>query len=237
MKRFENMKHIIVIIIIIALISCSEYDCITGNNNYVETTKEPGDFENVVNSFPGTLTLKKGSSLVKYSIESNIENFLDVEVSNGTLKFSQHDEQCFDSHGVDFEVFSHKFKELKNNGSANWTSEFLVFDPKIVSNGSGYIALVGKSENQSVILSGSGDVDLSAMPTQNISVRNNASGSVRATARNNANVVLNGAGNVEIDSLIGELNAEINGSGNLIYSGNPSNIIIRNSGSGKLIKK
>lgn len=237
MKKVENMKHFLVMIFLVTLISCTYDDCITGNNNFIEKSSTPGNFENVVNSFPGKLVLKKGYSFVKYSIESNIENLLDVNVSSGTLKFSQYGEQCFDSHGIDFEVFSQNYKELKNNGSSDWTSDFLEFDPSIVSNGSGDIALVGKSENQSVLLSGSGNVDLTEMPTQNITVRNNSSGNVRAKARKNAFIVLNGSGNVEIDSLIGVLNAEINGSGNLIYSGNPSNIIIRNSGSGKLIKK
>lgn len=231
------MKHLIALIALLSLLSCTEDDCVSGNSNYIQKSINLSSFENVTNSFPGTVKLRNGSFGLNYTIESNVESLFDLELDNGTLKFSTVEDKCFNSNGIHFEVFAQTYKELKNNGSANWTSEFLLCDPSIISNGSGNIQLIGKSTNQNVVISGSGNVDLSLMPTQNITIRNNSSGKVKAVAIGNANVIINGSGSVEIDSLLGELKVEINGSGNLIYSGEPKQLIYEINGSGKLLKK
>lgn len=147
------MKNTIADLFLITLTSCTEDDCIIGNNNYIESTSMPGKF-----------------------------------------------------------------------------------DQRIILNGLSDIEPKGKSQNQSVITSGSGYVDLNRMQTRNMAVRNNSSGRVRAIATKNAVLVLNYYGNIEIDSFIGLLKVEINCSGNLVYSSNPSNVKFLNSGSKKLIK-
>jgi hypothetical protein len=195
----------------------------------------PCDFENIFNLFSGTLELYKGSSMVEYSIESNIEDLLDEKGNSRTLKFSQYSEQCLDSHGIHFEAVSQKYKELKNNGNADGTFDLLEFDPSIVSNGSRDITLEGKSENQSVVLSGTSNVDLSEIPAQSITARNKATDRVRTMVRSNTAVLIIGSENIKIDSLYVMYNVDINGSGNLIYSDDPSKINHSHSGSGKLI--
>ena len=226
------------IIFLLILFGCDEADnCVNGNNNYIQREFTPGYFENVKNPFPGTLILKAGDPKVIVNAESNLMDLLDIRLDGSTLALGTKNGDCFSSHGIDFEIYSDSFRELTNNGSADWTSDFLEFDPVITSNGSGDITLTGQSVTQRIELSGSGDVNLASMPADTAYIKNNASGHAGVQAGEHADVIINGSGSVTVDSLYGELHVVINGSGNLYYSGDPSKEVIKLNGSGQVVKK
>jgi hypothetical protein len=160
-----------------------------------------------------------------------------VKVDNSTLRFGTVENNCFNSNGLDFEISSYDFKQLTNNGSANWTSDSIFINPIISSNGSGNIKLTGRSGMQNVESSGSGDVDLWTMPTDSAYAKGNGSGKIILKAGKFCDVIINGSGNVTVDSVYGSLIVEINGSGNLYYSGNPSTLDVQRNGSGRVIKR
>jgi hypothetical protein len=136
------MKKIIFLTIstFLILTACSE-NCINGDNNYVTIEKNLSNFENIENPYPGTVHLKNGENKVSYNIEENLKNKIEFDIDNNTLKLKDKDDNCFSSNGIDFIFYSNSYNGLENNGSADWTSDSLNFNPIITSNGSGDITL------------------------------------------------------------------------------------------------
>jgi len=227
---------VLVISIFIFLTACSD-NCINGDNNYITLEENLNNFENIVNPYPGTVHLKLGDSKVDYSIEENLKNKIEFDINNNTLELKDKDDNCFSSNGIEFIFYSNSYNILENNGSADWTSDSLNFDPIIISNGSGDFNLVGSSNNQEIKSNGSGDIDLSMMPTINAQIESNGSGGITISASDNVDVVSNGSGGITINNITGELSVLINGSGDIYYNGSPSKITVTENGSGRLIEK
>ncbi len=209
-------KTILILALIIILSSCSD-NCVKGDNNYVKLEKNLNKFENVSNSYPGSVHLKSGDYKVDYSIENNLKNKLKIENNSNTLRFTNDVNDCFSSNGIHFEIYATTYMELESNSSADWTSDSLVFDPIITSNGSGDFHLKGSSSNQEIKSNGSGVIDLSMMPTINAQIESNGSGDITITASNNVDVNSNGSGDITINNITGELSVLINGSGDIYY--------------------
>ncbi|MFW5662942.1 MAG: GIN domain-containing protein, partial [Bacteroidota bacterium] len=230
-------RAVLVISLMIFISGCDpDDDCISGNGNYVVEEYRPGYFENVSNPFSGSVRLKSGDSKVKVSAESNLIHYLDIRAEGVDLRLGS-DDICFSSHGIDFTFYSPAYKVLNNNGSADWTSDYLELDPVIISNGSGDIELTGESDEQDIRSAGSGDIDLRKMPANSVDIEVNGSGDVSVIAREYAEVKINGSGDVSIDSLSGILKVFINGSGDLYYSGSPAESHITTNGSGRVYRK
>ncbi len=223
-------------IIAVFMISCSSDNCITGNNNYMTYEYDLADFHSVENPFAGTVKLHSGEAKVSAYIESNIADLIEYKINDQFLKIGSKDD-CFDANDIYFDIYAQNFNTLENDGSADWTSDFLEFDPNIISNGSGSFKIKGKSDKQAIELNGSGDVDLLDMPTKTANVKTNGSGDTFLMVSENADVIINGSGDVYIEDISGSLKVEINGSGDLHYSGEPQEKVFILNGSGKVIKK
>ncbi len=83
--------------------------------------------------------------------------------------------------------------------------------------GSGNITLKGKASNETVVLDGSGDIDLEQIEAQNVDCTMTGSGDITVTA-------------------LQKLNVTCSGSGNVYYFGTPS-VQSEVTGSGEVIKK
>jgi len=104
---------------------------------------------------------------------------------------------------------------VSGSGSANLTGVTLT---SVVVNlsGSGNVQLGGRAMTQRVTISGSGNYDGSALSTEQ------------------ADVEVNGSGSARVD-VTGRLSATVAGSGDITYSGNPSQVDRASSGSGEII--
>ncbi len=229
------LKLIFLLTSFVIIIGCNSDSSIVGNNNYVTKEVAVGEFENIINPFPGTIKLKYGNPKVIITAESNIIDLINIENENNTLKFGAANND-FHSNGVDFVIYSTNFNELTNNGSANWSSDSLNINPTIIANGSGKIELRGISSNQNINLNSSAEINLNKMPTKNCTINLNGNGNIYVEVTNNLNAVNDGSGNIYVKNILGILTVTINGSGNLYYSGNPQDIIQTLNGSGKVIK-
>lgn len=221
---------------VIFMLSCSDDTCINGNEDFKTFEYELQEFQDVENSFSGTVKLHNGSHRVAAYVESNIADKIDYKVADQSLIIGTKDE-CINPSEIHFDIYAENFRVLENNGSADWTSDYLEFDPKIISNGSGDIKLIGKSTTQEVLINGSGDIDLSNMETEKADIEVNGSGDAMLKVLNDATVLINGSGDIFIYNITGKLKVEINGSGNLHYSGNPSDKEFKVNGSGQVIKE
>lgn len=70
--------------------------------------------------------------------------------------------------------------------------------PNIISNGSGNIRLSGKAERAVIYSNGSGDIDAEKCKVKMLSFYSNGSGDSKVYASSQANVILDGSGNVVV---------------------------------------
>ncbi|EMR03729.1 head GIN domain-containing protein [Cesiribacter andamanensis] len=108
---------------------------------------------------------------------------------------------------------------------------------RIAVSGSGRVELRVASDHLSTHVSGSGSITLSGI-TDTLETHISGSGSVRADklAAQQVEAHISGSGscNVHVDKSI---DARISGSGNIRYTGNPTTVNARTSGSGKVVKR
>lgn len=232
----QLIKVLLIFLMAAGFYSCDEESYIVGNGSYVTREFNLNEFENVSNPHSGTVHLKTGNHKVKISAENNIIDLITFEIQDKSLQIGSKDVE-FESGGIDLEIYSQNYNRLKNDGSANWTSDYLESDPTIISNGSGSFKLTGQSDTQEIISNGSGEINMLNMPTNNIIIESSSSGKIFTEANNNATVLINGSGDVTVENISGNLNVTINGSGNLYYSGNPAQINQTINGSGRVIQK
>lgn len=103
---------------------------------------------------------------------------------------------------------------IRSSGSGDISGYIDAPAIKITSSGSGDIKLSGKTRELTSESSGSGDVNCQNLKSEN------------------AEVKISGSSDVRVYSSVG-LKVSISGSGDVFYSGNPSNPEIRTSGSGE----
>ena len=232
----QLIKVLLISFMVIGFYSCDDESSIVGNGSYVTREYNLNEFENVSNPFSGTVHLRGGNHKVEISAESNIIDLITFNIKDKSLRIGSKDVE-FESGGIDLEIYSQNYNRLENNGSANWTSDYLEIDPTIISNGSGSFKLTGQSNMQQIVSNGSGEINLLKMSTENVNIESSSSGKIFVEVSNNATVLSNGSGDITIENISGILTVTINGSGNLYYSGNPSQINQTINGSGSVIQK
>jgi len=176
---------------------------------------------------------------VQVEAERNVFEELDLEVRNGILIIDL--DRCFFSRDIQvFLTLTEPLSELVITGSGNMISEGQLIaadnlyleikgsgdisldldaiDIKTLISGSGDIELSGVADSHEVQISGSGDLDAYDLTVQDYEVR------------------ISGSGKAEIFVNGGTLNANINGSGDILYGGTPETINSQITGSGNIIR-
>lgn len=146
--------------------------------------------------------------------------------------------------------------DLSVSGSGSLTGDFEVGDADCDVSGSGEIAIKGKFKNFNADVSGSGSVSVNGTISGKADFEISGSGKVEAAGSaesmstdisgsgkvlgaefsvNTAKIDITGSGDVEI-TVKKDLDAEISGSGTVLYKGNPSHVNSNASGSGSVKK-
>ena len=125
--------------------------------------------------------------------------------------------------------------ELSCSGSAQGAG-VLTGDAQISASGSGAANLTDLDLSNLVVdLSGSGNIELSGRAlTQRVTVSGSGGYTGSALASEQADVEVSGSGSATVD-VTGRLSATVSGSGDITYTGNPSQIDRDSSGSGDII--
>ena len=187
----------------------------------------PMDFE-LVQGSEGEIIIKGDSNLMEYIITEVKDNKLVVKTKDGynlrpsqtiliTIPYESISSVSLAGSG-DIEnsgtITSDEFKvSLAGSGDINLNVESKNLESAIA--GSGDIKLKGSTNNLTTKITGSGDFDGKELNSTNVTAKITGSG--------NANVVCNG-----------ELNARITGSGDVKYSGKPTNKDTKITGSGSV---
>ncbi|MFO7718886.1 MAG: head GIN domain-containing protein [Gillisia sp.] len=216
---------------------------IKGNGEMITQSRTVSNYDKValVGSMDVELISGKEGAL-KVEAESNLQEYITTEVSDGVLKISVKKGVSISPSGnrgikliVPFEEIegvsitgsgdirnSDQIKaksfETRVTGSGNLKLNLNVKDLNSVVTGSGNTELKGSAENFSCTVTGSGDFDAFNLRTFK------------------AEVVVSGSGDVEITATE-ELKARVSGSGDIKFKGNPKKEDFKTTGSGSISSK
>lgn len=210
------------IAISITLFSCSK-ERIKGNGEIKTENRAITGFTQVEISGSTNVFITYGANFeVKVKAFSNLIPYLETKVKNGVL------------------LIGYK----SNSNIQNDNSEVYITMPNLYglsTNGSGNISTAGtfaEAENFTASISGSGNINIEGGASNNFEIHISGSGDVKGFGliSQKVNISIEGSGDAEV-SVVKNLKADIKGSGNVYYKGEPDYVNSQTSGSGQLIKK
>lgn len=234
------MKHFIIILALIGLLSCDAFirKTETGNGRMFSTEREVGEFEKI--AVEGNIDVELSYSddcMVEVAADENLHSYIETEVEDNKLVVKVEKGVRLESENpIVVKVLLPNLEELACLGSGGVTTSGKLRGSgavKVESLGSSAISLRLRAPVVKATISGSANMDLSG-ETKEVKIKINGSGKVMAAKLKSetASVVINGSGRVDLYAE-NKLKSVINGSGNVNYAGDPE-INSKINGSGKM---
>ena len=219
----------------ITFTSCTS---ITGTGAIVTESRALAEITGIELGMDAEVYLIKGDTQsVVISAQQNILAVLTTELSGTNLEIKT-SESISVTQPIQIWITVKTINEIELNGSGNITSNTVFNSEKISADvsGSGTISLVLNTENFNGEISGSGDIKLKGK-SANGKFSISGSGNVYATECeiDQCKIEINGSGAAKLNVLT-ELDANIDGSGEVLYTGNPQKVKSDSNGSGRISK-
>jgi hypothetical protein len=238
------MKNLLfAILAIIPFCSFSPWKTITGNGNMKKENREVSGYSGL--SLSGNMNIQMtygNSNTITVEADENLLSYIETVVENGNLVVKSKDKVSLKSKSkLIVYVTLTKVTSLKVSGSGSITGNGdFTNDSRtsIAVSGSGNINVGMNSFNETKIdISGSGNVTLKGKSTNNIDATISGSGNIDCSdvACNDVFAQVSGSGNIRVYANK-SIDAKVSGSGNIYYRGAATNLNIKSSGSGKIIK-
>lgn len=223
--------------------SFAQWETITGNGNVKKETREVSGFTGVALSGNMNVQLAYGASnSITVQGDENLLPYIETKVEDGVLQVKSKNKTGLKSKNkLMVYVSLTKLSSLRVSGSGNitGTGDFSNDGKTDISvSGSGNINVVMNSFNETnIAVSGSGNVTLKGKSTNNIDATISGSGNIDCSgvASNDVSAHVSGSGNIKVFANK-SIDAKVSGSGNIYYKGSATNINLKSSGSGKIIK-
>jgi hypothetical protein len=236
------MKNLILFASLLAtlLITSCTKDAQLGTGNLINEERNTKNFDGV--EVTGSLEvhlIQSNQYRIKVESFENLMPYVETFVSNGVLQVRMANGFADGGNETVVWIYAPSVYEIDLNGSGYVvTDNYHNFKDYLEVNlqGSGDITVRGTARTTDVTLYGSGTVRLDGS-TSNLTIGNSGSGDVRAYdfTADEAKVKIFGSGNAQID-VWRYLDAEIVGSGDIIYEGNPR-VLAFKSGSGLIRRR
>lgn len=234
MKRAQKILGLVTVLIIIALVSCTN-----GKGDVVIQNLDISGFDKVDIGTKGEMVLiTDQNQFVEVHAQQNIINALKIWNDNGTLKVREKSGKNIGKY-EELTIYVHapSLREVKTSASANITggNGIAHADFKAKTSASGNITITGMAcQNVEAKSSASGNITLSGI-TDKADYDVSASGNIQAfnLISNDTKAKTSASGNIETTTN-NTLNAKISASGNISYKGYPT-IELDDSASGSLI--
>ena len=233
---------IVLLVIITAIGACKkENECITGNGDIKQETRDVGEYNTVTASGAFNITFAQTSiSQVDLFGDSNILPIIKTTVANKNLNISTDGSTCYTTNNtVEITLSSPLITRLtldgsgkivgnglnqddlyyQTNGAAVINSSFTVKNFESHINGSGNASYVGTAETSILTITGTGSIFASTLFTDKCTVTISGVGDVRIHVNEELNVIISGTGSVYYSGDPGIINTNITGSGQLIKEG------------------
>ncbi len=238
------MKKLLLALFVLASSCCfAQQEKITGDGNLKKETREISNFTGLMVSGNVNVDLSYGDSKsIIVEGDENILPYIETTVENGNLIIKTKDKVSVRTKNkLLVHVSMKKVARLRVAGSGNITgSGDFSNDSKteIGVSGSGSINIAMNSFSETKInISGSGNVTLKGKSTNNIDATISGSGNIDCAEVicDDVNARVSGSGNIKVFANK-SIEARVSGSGNIYYKGSATNINLKSSGSGKIIK-
>lgn len=238
------MKSIFVLLITaISYNTFASWETINGNGNLKKETRNASDYTGIELQGSMDVQIAYGNSIsITVEADENLMPYIETEVENNILKIRQ-------KKGVGLKsknklIIYASLTKLTNvtlSGSGNVMGNGAFSNngkTTVKLSGSGNIGLgVADISELDVAISGSGNINFKGSQSNNISVAISGSGNLDCSNFTTNDVVarVSGSGNIKVNALK-SIDARVSGSGNIYYKGTATNLSMKSSGSGKIIK-
>ena len=236
-------KLLFLLFAFIAVGSFAQQEKIKGDGNLKKETREVSNFTGIYVSGNVNVDLTYGDSKnITVEADANVLPYIETVVENGNLVIKTRNKVSINTRNkIVVHASLKQLARLRVSGSGNivGTGDFSNDSrTDIAVSGSGNINIAMNSFNETKInISGSGNVTLKGKSTNNIDANISGSGSIDCTevACNDVFAHVSGSGNIKVHANK-SIDAKVSGSGNIYYKGSATNINLKSSGSGKIIK-
>ncbi|MBL6751992.1 MAG: DUF2807 domain-containing protein [Nevskia sp.] len=153
---------------------------------------------------------------VTVEADDNLQDLIRTEVHDGTLVLDSRGSWS-SRHDPVVHVTVPAIERLETNGSGQATLNDLAADTlKITLSGSGGVSATGKVRQLQLAIEGSGDADLDNLDIRAAAVRIDGSGNANLSPRDSLDATINGSGDVRYTGLIAHLSTQIHGTGDVV---------------------
>ncbi len=214
-----------------------EDDCIVGNGDLKQETRDVGDFSHITAN--GTFNISFSQTnidQVDLFGDSNILPIISTSVIQGDLNITTLDDNCYSSQNMievtatapDFEgvtlngagkIEAHNITadqlRFETNGTATINSSITAELITVYIKGSGDAHLTGSAENGGLDISGTGNIQASTLMIDICTITIEGTGDISIHVNNEMTVVISGSGNVYYTGNP-EINSSITGTGQII---------------------
>lgn len=154
-------------------------ETIKGNGDVIEQERQAEGFDRIVLTCVGNVNVHPAQNFrVVVTTDSNIQEFVLVEVNNRILTLSLRSGFSYNTTQLRFNVYLPELKSVKTEGVGNIT----------ISAGNAY--------NLKIYLTGVGNIDSRNYQVQNVTITHSGVGNARVWATNSLNGTLSGVGNI-----------------------------------------
>ncbi len=214
---------------------------IKGNAKVITENRSVSDYDKISVAGSFDVKLVKGKEgAISINAEENLMEYIETEVRNGHLKIQpKKGYQLNATKTILITVSFETIDAISLAGSGNVSSADVLSssDLNLDLSGSGEIDLPVSTKNLTSQIAGSGSIKLSGnSEVLNCEIAGSGSlngSDLKATV---SHVNIAGSGNVKVHA-VSEIHAEIVGSGDVIYTGNPTIEKLKSVGSGSFKKK
>lgn len=237
----RRMKYFFLFALIaIGSVSCTR--CLEGLGTPIEERRTLEAFEavNTSGNFHVVLNqigVNEQAYVVIYAPPNLIPN-IESSVSGATLNLSS--KSCYESsEQLTIQVFAPSFLRIQSKGTGNVTSGTSMIGEKlsIENEGTGEVNLPANYIEIKINNSGTGSIRLKG-ETKDLEINNQGTGDIltEELRANHAKVSNQGTGNVFLQALQ-SIDVKLQGTGDVIYSGDPQDIQQSNQGTGKIERR
>ena len=240
------MKKTIKITLVLITLFCLTLGCthswfnekIFGNGEITTKTISTGGYDIIEGIGFMDIHLEKGTEGdISVTTDNNLHEYIKIEVKDNILILKTKENFNIETKmGVHITVPFEVISRVALTGSGNIETEDVIAVNEFTASvtGSGDVVLAVEASKVQAIITGSGDITISGS-TSNLEVNLFGSGDFKGfdLDSQNTNVSVSGSGDAEVvakESLV----ARVNGSGDIIYKGNPDNKNFKTFGSGDI---
>lgn len=238
------MKKIVAILCVFMVFSA----CKAGSNSSTKGNKKITSIEKSITNYSDILIAGScdviyeqnvnSKAYLRIEIDENLQQYVKAEVNNGTLKISLDGQNI---RATKFRAYTNSpsLSIVKISGSGDVTLKNKVVSPSLeisISGSGDLIAENIQSDNLKISISGSGDVRASGRVTNsNISIQGSGDVDALGLVTKNTRCSIQGSGDAKVQAT-NELSAQVSGSGDIRFKGNPKKLNKSVKGSGSISK-